>query len=87
MADGRGEHPLGRELDPARVLAARLWQRQRHELRSRLLWAGFGPLQGGLWVGSSHADVAAVTAGLDLDGHLRVFAQRACRRLDVDSNT
>jgi hypothetical protein len=26
------------------------WQRQRHELRTRLLWAGFGPLQGGLWI-------------------------------------
>jgi phenylacetic acid degradation operon negative regulatory protein len=26
------------------------WQRQRHELRIRLLWAGFGPLQGGLWI-------------------------------------
>jgi len=60
------------------------WQRQRHELRSRLLWAGFGPLQGGLWVGSSHADVAAVTAGLDLDGHLRVFAARALPPTDVD---
>jgi phenylacetic acid degradation operon negative regulatory protein len=60
------------------------WQRQRHELRSRLLWAGFGPLQGGLWIGSSHADVAAVTAGLDLDGHLRVFAARALPPTDVD---
>jgi phenylacetic acid degradation operon negative regulatory protein len=60
------------------------WQRQRHELRSRLLWAGFGPLQGGLWIGSSHVDVAAVTAGLDLDGHLRVFAARALPPTDVD---
>jgi phenylacetic acid degradation operon negative regulatory protein len=60
------------------------WQRQRHELRSRLLWAGFGPLQGGLWIGTSHADVAAVTAGLDLDGHIRVFAARALPPTDVD---
>jgi phenylacetic acid degradation operon negative regulatory protein len=60
------------------------WQRQRHELRSRLLWAGFGPLQGGLWIGSSHADIASVIGGLELDGHIRVFAARALPPTDVD---
>jgi DNA-binding transcriptional regulator PaaX len=60
------------------------WQRQRHELRSRLLWAGFGSLQGGLWIGSSHADVAGVTDGLDLDGRLRVFSAQALPPTDVD---
>jgi phenylacetic acid degradation operon negative regulatory protein len=60
------------------------WQRQRHELRSRLLWAGFGPLQGGLWIGSSQADVAGVVEGLDLDGHIRVFSARALPPTDVD---
>jgi DNA-binding transcriptional regulator PaaX len=60
------------------------WQRQRHELRSRLLWAGFGSLQGGLWIGSSHADVAGVTDGLDLEGRLRVFSAQALPPTDVD---
>ena len=26
------------------------WRRERHDLRSRLTWGGFGPLQNGLWV-------------------------------------
>jgi phenylacetic acid degradation operon negative regulatory protein len=60
------------------------WQRQRHELRSRLLWAGFGPLQGGLWIGASHADVASVTKGLQADGHIRVFTARALPPTDLD---
>src|SRR3954462_11298911 len=25
-------------------------QRERHDLRSRLAWSGFGPVQGGLWI-------------------------------------
>ncbi|MGC9671215.1 PaaX family transcriptional regulator C-terminal domain-containing protein [Planosporangium sp. 12N6] len=60
------------------------WQRQRHELRSRLLWAGFGPLQGGLWIAPSHVDVAAVGDGLEAGGHLRVFAARALPPTDTD---
>jgi phenylacetic acid degradation operon negative regulatory protein len=60
------------------------WQRQRHELRSRLLWAGFGPLQGGLWIAPSHVDVAAVTAGLQAGDHVRAFAARALPPTDVD---
>jgi phenylacetic acid degradation operon negative regulatory protein len=60
------------------------WQRQRHELRSRLLWAGFGPLQGGLWIAPSHVDVAALTDGLQAGGHIRAFAARALPPTDVD---
>ena len=26
------------------------WQRQRHDLRSRLTWSGFGALYSGLWI-------------------------------------
>ncbi|GLW54388.1 PaaX family transcriptional regulator [Kitasatospora phosalacinea] len=49
------------------------WRRQRHDLRSRLTWGGFGPLQNGLWVAPGEADVAALLGDLDLDAHLRVF--------------
>jgi phenylacetic acid degradation operon negative regulatory protein len=45
----------------------------RHELRSKLHWAGFGPLQGGLWIAAGHRDVASVLGSLDLDGHLVVL--------------
>ncbi|WP_252436128.1 PaaX family transcriptional regulator [Pseudonocardia humida] len=60
------------------------WQRQRHELRSRLLWAGFGPLQNGLWISPSHADVAAVTEGLQAARHIRAFEARALAPTDLD---
>ncbi|WP_033218557.1 PaaX family transcriptional regulator [Kitasatospora phosalacinea] len=49
------------------------WRRQRHDLRSRLTWGGFGPLQNGLWVAPGEVDVAALLGDLDLDAHLRVF--------------
>jgi phenylacetic acid degradation operon negative regulatory protein len=49
------------------------WQRQRHDLRSRLAWAGFGPLQSGLWIAPGRVDVASVVAELGLDAHVRTF--------------
>lgn len=49
------------------------WQRQRHELRSRLLWAGFGPLQGGLWVAPAMIDVERLLDGLEAARHVRAF--------------
>ncbi|WNM33626.1 PaaX family transcriptional regulator C-terminal domain-containing protein [Streptomyces sp. Li-HN-5-11] len=49
------------------------WRRERHDLRSRLVWGGFGPLQNGLWVAPGTVDVAAVVGGLGLQDHLRVF--------------
>ena len=49
------------------------WRRERHDLRSRLIWAGFGPLQNGLWVAPGAVDVAAALAGLGLESHIRVF--------------
>jgi len=60
------------------------WQRQRHELRSRLLWAGFGPLQGGLWISPSPVDVTAVVGDLQAGGLLRAFEARALPPTDVD---
>lgn len=32
----------------------------RHKLRSRLLWAGFGPLRDGLWIAAGRADLDEV---------------------------
>jgi phenylacetic acid degradation operon negative regulatory protein len=60
------------------------WQRQRHELRARLLWAGFGPLQGGLWIAPSQVDVGAVLDGVQAGGHVRAFTATALPPTDVD---
>jgi phenylacetic acid degradation operon negative regulatory protein len=49
------------------------WRRERHDLRSRLVWAGFGPLQNGLWVAPAPVDVREAVSGLGLEAHLRVF--------------
>ncbi len=61
------------------------WQRQRHALRSRLLWAGFGPLQGGLWIAPSTVDVAALGEGLEAAAHLRAFTATALPPTDVEA--
>lgn len=60
------------------------WQRQRHDLRSQLTWAGFGPLQGGLWLAPGHVGVASIVAGLGLAAHVRVFRASADESTDVD---
>jgi phenylacetic acid degradation operon negative regulatory protein len=49
------------------------WSSERHDLRSRLVWAGFGPLQNGLWAAPAQVDVKAAVAGLNLEPYLRVF--------------
>ena len=61
------------------------WQRQRHELRSRLLWAGFAPLQGGLWIAPTRVDFAMVGHGLEAAAHVKVFEARALPPTDVDA--
>jgi phenylacetic acid degradation operon negative regulatory protein len=48
-------------------------QRQRHDLRSRLAWSGFGPVQGGLWVAPGLVDAAAIVTSLGLAAHARIF--------------
>lgn len=60
------------------------WQRQRHELRARLLWSGFGPLQGGLWIAPSGVDLDALGADLEAAEHLKVFKASALPPTDVD---
>jgi phenylacetic acid degradation operon negative regulatory protein len=59
------------------------WQRERHGLRSQLAWAGFGPLQGGLWIAPGRVEVRAIVSGLGLDAHVRVFRARADEITDV----
>ena len=51
-------------------------RQQRHELRSRLIWGGFGRLRGGMWISPSRTDVPALVAGLGLDPYLNSFTAR-----------
>jgi DNA-binding transcriptional regulator PaaX len=49
----------------------------RHALRTRLGWFGFGSLRSGLWVSTSATDIAPVLAELDLLQHAEVFRAEA----------
>lgn len=50
------------------------WQRERHDLRSRLTWAGFGSLRNGVWIAPSVPDtVASLMEELGLDAHVHLF--------------
>jgi phenylacetic acid degradation operon negative regulatory protein len=60
------------------------WHRQRHGLRSQLAWAGFGPLQGGLWIAPGHVDVTAIVGGLGDGAQVRAFRATADELTDVD---
>jgi phenylacetic acid degradation operon negative regulatory protein len=53
------------------------WRRERHVLRSRLIWNGFGLLQNGMWISPSTVDISALLHGLDLDTYVRVFTARS----------
>jgi len=59
-------------------------QRERHDLRAQLAWAGFGPLQGGLWIAPGAPDVEPIIEDLGLGSHIRVFRATADRTTDVD---
>ncbi len=59
------------------------WQRQRHDLRSKLVWAGFGPLQGGLWIAPGRVRVDGIVASLGLSAHVRVFRATVDELTDV----
>jgi phenylacetic acid degradation operon negative regulatory protein len=45
----------------------------RHLLRSRLTWAGFGLLQSGLWIAPHAVDVERLLDGLDVVDHVKAF--------------
>lgn len=59
------------------------WKRQRHELRTRLTWSGFGLLHGGLWLAPSHVEVEGVLDELGLRDHVKVFAARPKAPTDI----
>ncbi|MEV3853994.1 PaaX family transcriptional regulator C-terminal domain-containing protein [Streptomyces sp. NPDC050095] len=59
------------------------WQRQRHDLRAQLTWAGFGPLFNGLWIAPGEVDVSDIVAGLGLAAHVKVFRARADVGMDI----
>ncbi|MFD8232218.1 PaaX family transcriptional regulator C-terminal domain-containing protein [Streptomyces sp. NPDC059696] len=59
------------------------WQRQRHDLRSRLAWSGFGPLFSGLWIAPGEVDVAALVSELGLSAHVKVFRAHADSGMDI----
>jgi phenylacetic acid degradation operon negative regulatory protein len=48
-------------------------QRERHVLRSRLGWGGFGMLQAGLWAAPRQVDVVDLLADLDVLPHVHAF--------------
>lgn len=58
-------------------------RRERHDLRAQLAWAGFGPVQGGLWIAPGHPDVRPVLADPGLGPHLRVFRAEADPATDI----
>ncbi|MEU0061128.1 PaaX family transcriptional regulator C-terminal domain-containing protein [Streptomyces sp. NPDC006334] len=60
------------------------WKRQRHDLRSRLAWSGFGALYSGLWIAPGDVDVSAVVAELGLTDHVKIFHARADTATDIE---
>lgn len=59
------------------------WQRQRHELRSQLVWAGFGPLFNGLWIAPGKVDVTDLVGSLGLESHVKAFYAQSVPGTDV----
>ncbi|MFP3986077.1 PaaX family transcriptional regulator C-terminal domain-containing protein [Streptomyces sp. E11-3] len=60
------------------------WQRQRHDLRSRLTWSGFGPLYSGLWIAPGDVEVSGIVSELGLAAHVKVFHASADAATDID---
>lgn len=56
----------------------------RHLLRSRLSWNGFGLLQSGLWIAPYAVDVASLLEGLDVARHVKAFKAQTLPPTDVD---
>lgn len=59
------------------------WHRPRRDLRSRLIWSGFGMLQAGLWIAPSQVDVTGLIAELGLQDNVRVFAAEPVHPADL----
>jgi phenylacetic acid degradation operon negative regulatory protein len=56
---------------------------QRHQLRKRLTWEGFGMLHSGLWIAPSVVDVPRLLSGLDVERDVKVFRAQAVAPTDV----
>lgn len=61
------------------------WRRERHDLRSRLVWAGFGPLLGGMWLAPGRVDVTEIVTELELGDRVKVFEARAVAPTEAGS--
>ncbi len=59
------------------------WQRQRHDLRAKLTWSGFGPLFSGLWIAPGEVDVSSLVAELGLAAHVKIFRAHADIGMDI----
>lgn len=57
----------------------------RHRLRVRLAWVGFGALRDGLWVAPGTVDVPEVIAGLGVTDDVHVFAGPAVPPVRLDA--
>jgi phenylacetic acid degradation operon negative regulatory protein len=53
------------------------WRSKRHELRSKLQWAGFGVLHSGIWIAPGEVDVTAIVDELGLSEHVSALHGRA----------
>ncbi|WP_328505801.1 PaaX family transcriptional regulator [Streptomyces sp. NBC_00391] len=60
------------------------WKRQRHDLRSRLAWSGFGALYSGLWIAPGNVGIAGVVAELGLTDHVKIFHAQANVATDIE---
>jgi phenylacetic acid degradation operon negative regulatory protein len=49
---------------------------KRHDLRARLAWSGFGPLQHGAWLAPSEVDTGPIVQQLGVAAHVRAFHVR-----------
>ncbi|MFD8500783.1 PaaX family transcriptional regulator C-terminal domain-containing protein [Amycolatopsis sp. NPDC059657] len=54
----------------------------RHDLRSQLIWAGFGLLQNGLWIAPGIRDAAAIADRLELSDNVTVFTAQHAKPTD-----
>jgi phenylacetic acid degradation operon negative regulatory protein len=85
----RVQAPLDREWDGSWTLVAfslpESWARQRHALRSSLMWGGFGLLQNGLWIAPSRIDVDTLIDDPDVRGRTLVFDAVPMRAAELEA--
>lgn len=58
-------------------------RRARHDLRTRLTWAGFGMLHSGLWIAPSRVEVGGILAELGLEEEVKVFTAQPVHPADI----